>query len=145
MSCRNLGSDPDPDPVGSVYYWLFWIRIRILWSAGSGSGSVYRIYGSATLLFGHHFYCPGSGSGSVFPIWIPIHGSHFNTDPHGCGSETLPKMMDLDPHWDHFRSDTLRYLSINFVGNSLTIYSTVWIFDESPNVIVRVCTLWTSL
>jgi len=22
-------ADPDPDPVGSVYYWLFWIRIRI--------------------------------------------------------------------------------------------------------------------
>jgi len=29
---RQCGSVADPDPVGSVYYWLSWIRIRILYT-----------------------------------------------------------------------------------------------------------------
>jgi len=29
---KSSVADPDPDPVGSVYYWLSWIRIRILYT-----------------------------------------------------------------------------------------------------------------
>jgi len=60
--------------------------------------SLFNLKSQIFFLLGHHFHCPGSGPGSVpvLPIWIRIQGSHFNTDPHGSGSETLPIAKALE-------------------------------------------------